>query len=437
VDRGPDELARPLSPRRVAVVGGGWAGLAAAVSLVRRGTSVTLLEMSPALGGRARGVAVEPGVTLDNGQHILVGAYVRTLALMREVGVDPEAALLRRPLTLQYPDGHGLVLPAGPAVPAFVRAVLACRGWRWTERIALLAAAVRWRLQGFRCPPGQSVAALCRGLPRAVREDLVEPLCVAALNTPAEAASAEVFLRVLRDALFAGPGAADLLLPRRSLDELLPRAASRWLEARGARVELGRRATSLATDGSRWRLDGETFDAVVLACSAAEAARLAEAVSPGWAEVAGALHYEPIVTVYLTAPGGRLGQPMVALRAGPGAPAQFAFDHGQLGGPGGRFAFVISGAADWVAAGREATVDAVLAQAREAFPPGTWPEPPTLLRLLAEKRATFRCTPALRRPPANIAPMLWACGDYVEGPYPATLEGAVRSGEAAAAGIAC
>ena len=73
-----------------------------------------------------------------------------------------------------------------------------------------------------------------------------------------------------------------------------------------------------------------------------------------------------------------------------------------------------------------------MAQAHAAFAPGTWPQPPTLLHVAAEKRATFACTPGLKRPPARIAAGLWAAGDHVAGPYPATLEGAVRSGRYAA-----
>ncbi|MFN6996374.1 MAG: phytoene dehydrogenase, partial [Aquincola tertiaricarbonis] len=97
------------------------------------------------------------------------------------------------------------------------------------------------------------------------------------------------------------------------------------------------------------------------------------------------------------------------------------------------FAFVISGARDWAALGLEATAEATLLQAQAAFAPGTWPVVPTVLRTLAERRATFLCTPGLDRPPAAVAPGLWAAGDYVEGPYPATLEGAVRAGQAALA----
>jgi len=174
-------------------------------------------------------------------------------------------------------------------------------------------------------------------------------------------------------------------------------------------------------------VDGETFDHVVLACSAREAARLTQAVAPAWATSAGAFEYEPIVTGYVRCPGARLAAPMVALREGPQAPAQFAFDHGALGGEAGLFALVVSGAAPWVAQGTEATAKALLAQA-ETILLGAPRSPAALVQLVAEKRATFRCTPGLKRPPALIAPKLWAAGDHVEGPYPATLEGAVRSG---------
>lgn len=412
---------------RTAVVGGGWAGLAAAVALAEAGHRVVLFEMAPGLGGRARRIAPEDEA-YDNGQHILIGAYTETLSLMRRIGADPERLLHRQPLTLRYPQGRGLRLRPGPAVPAFLRAVLANTDWTLGERLALLRAAASWRLRGFRCPPSLTVDALCAGLPRRVRDDLIDPLCVAALNTPSEAASAGAWLRVLRDALFAGPGAADLLLPRTTLDELLPQPAARWLQGAGAELRLGRRVEALSPRAAGWLVDDEPFDAVVLACSAAEAARLASPWAPDWAAVAGAFAYEPIVTVWLQADGMTLPSAMLALHADAQAPAQFVFDHGSLTAHPGRFAFVISGAAPWVDRGREATADAVLAQARGVFPDADW----RLLRVVSERRATFRCTPGLERPEADIATGLVAAGDHVDGPYPATLEGAVRSGLAAA-----
>lgn len=419
-------------PHDVAVVGGGWAGIAAAVRAVDAGHRVTLYEMASVLGGRARGVELD-GVELDNGQHLLIGACRDTLALMRQVGADPAALLHRMPLSLTFPDGSGLQLRPGRPVPALLGAVWRRRGWGLRERVALLRAAGGWAARGFGCDPSWTVGRLCAALPAALRRDLIDPLCIAALNTPADRASASVFLRVLRDALFDGAGAADLLLPRASLARLLPTPAQRWLADHGARVCTRHRVHAIEPDGARWRVDGMPADAVVLACTAHEAARLVRTAAPAWAEVAAAFEHEPIVTVYLRSRGTRLPRPMTALHDGADAPAQFVFDHGAIGATAGTFAAVVSGAAAWIERGLDATARAVQAQLVAALGPH-WREPPVVLRTLAERRATFACQPGLRRPPACIATGLWAAGDYVEGPYPSTLEGAVRSGGRAAEG---
>lgn len=191
---------------RIAIIGGGWAGLAAAVRAVDQGHRVTLLEASAALGGRARSIE-QHGQRFDNGQHILIGAYAQTLALMRQVGVDPEQALLRVPLSLTLPDGQGLALSSTSSVPAFVWAVLRHRQWPWTSRLALLLMSASWAAKGYDCAPEWTVERLTRRLPPDVRSELIDPLCVAALNTPASAASARVFLRVLNDALMRQRGA--------------------------------------------------------------------------------------------------------------------------------------------------------------------------------------------------------------------------------------
>jgi squalene-associated FAD-dependent desaturase len=415
----------------VAVVGGGWAGLAAAVEATRRGDRVTLFEMAPQLGGRARDVDLD-GVLLDNGQHILIGAYVETLALLRTLGVDPADAFVRTPLRVTYPDGIGLQLRPGAPVPAFGAAVLRQRGWPLGARLALLAAAAGWAMRGFRCDASLTVAALTGRLPAAIRDDLIDPLCVAALNTPAADASAGVFLRVLKDALFSGAGSADLLLPKVGLSALLPHPAHDWLARAGASVRLTKRVDSLAAAGSGWSLDGEPFDRVVLATTPTEAARLVCDIAPDWARCAAALRYEPIVTVYLRADGVRLREPMLALRSDADAPAQFVFDRGQLGGPAGLLGFVVSGAQPWVNRGMAATTQATQDQAQAALHDQLAGATLVPVRTFTEKRATFRCTPGLQRPAMTIAPGLHAAGDHVDGPYPATLEGAVRSGLAAA-----
>ena len=433
----------PGSAPRIAVVGAGWAGLAAAVQATRQRARVTLFEMARDPGGRARQARAagtgpvdgDPLSPLDNGQHILIGAYSATLALMREVGAQPQQLLWRGPLSLRYPDGSGLQLPEGRPALAFARGVVSARGWSWTDKRALLGWAVgRW-LHRFECDEATTVASLCQGLTPRIRRDLVEPLCVAALNTPMDQASGRVFLRVLHDALLGGRGSADLLLPRAPLSALLPGPALAWLAGAGADCRLGQRVRQLTSSGAGWAVDGEPFDAVVLACSAVEAARLARPTDPGWADTAARLRYEPIVTAWLTDASLRLPQPMTALRAGPDDPAQYLFDLGLLGVAPQTFAFVVSGAAPWLALGLDRTADAVVAQARRAFPGGFAQDQP-LRHIAAERRATFACTPGLSRPPMALAPGLLAAGDYIAGPYPATLEGAVRSGRAAAQALA-
>ena len=260
-------------------------------------------------------------------------------------------------------------------------------------------------------------------------QELIAPLCVSALNTPAATASAKVFLRVLRDSLFAQAGGSNLLLPRVDLSALFPQAAVRWLQSQGAQVALGSRVQALEQLPEGWRLQGERFDAVLLAVAARDASRLLQQSEGGvqqgvaaqfraWRQSADALQFEAITTVYAHAEGARLARPMLALRSAAQRPAQVAFDRGQFGGPAGLIAFVVS-----ASTGERAAIEAqVLAQAREHLGLNL-----QALRSVTERRATFSCSAGLRRPTMEIASRLRACGDYVEGPYPATLEGAVRS----------
>lgn len=411
---------------KVAIVGAGWAGCAAAVEATRVGHQITVFEASRTAGGRARrvmaSVAGQP-VALDNGQHILIGAYAETLRLIKELGVDESASFLRLPLTMQFPDGSGLKLPNWPAPLDAFAGILTAGGWSWADKLSLLKVALSWQLGGFACRAEASVSDLCRGLSPGAMASLIEPLCVSALNTPAERASGQVFLRVMRDALFAQSGGSNLLLPRVDLSALLPDAALTWLAEKGGVQRLGVRVQAIRPVGTGWTVSGETFDRVVLACPPNEAARLVESsgvVAGTWLLQARSLQYEALSTVYVHAPQARLRQPMLALPSSATEPAQFVFDRGQLGGPAGLLAFVIS-----ASNGESATLtEQVLKQAvRQLELAGLQP-----VQTIVEKRATFACTPALQRPAAFVAPGLLACGDYIAGPYPATLEGAVRSG---------
>ncbi|MDQ2823768.1 MAG: hydroxysqualene dehydroxylase HpnE [Pseudomonadota bacterium] len=428
----------------VAVIGAGWAGCAAAVELARRGKQITLFEAARTLGGRARAVEIN-GHTLDNGQHILLGAYSQTLAMMQRVGVKPSSAFLRLPLQMRYPPGAGGMdfLAARLPAPLHVAvALLRATGLTRADKLALARFNTSARWMGWTLHVDCSVAALLERFDQT--EQLIRlmwrPLCLAALNTPLEQASAQVFLAVLRDSLGARRAASDMLLPRVDMGTLLPVAAAKYVERHGGTVRLGSKVTRLHR-GERWIIDAsdsdsDTFDAVVLATPASTTAQLLEAVGGADATVAQltALTYEPIVTCYLQYDKAvRLPLPFYALLddAAAGHWGQFVFDRGQLdASQAGLLSVVISAAADAVTMDRAALAEAIAQQLTQLFslPAPSWTQ------VIAEKRATFACTPGLLRPGNDIGvPGLALAGDYTASDYPATLESSVRSGMAAAA----
>jgi len=445
----PDKAAAVAT---VAVVGGGWAGCAAAVELARRGVKVTLFEAARSLGGRARAVDVH-GRTLDNGQHILLGAYKQTLGLMKRVGVDPSAALLRLPLQMRYPAGSGGMDFLAPRLPApwhLIVALMRATGLTREDKLALgrFSTAAKW--MGWRLDLDVSVATLLARFeqtPRLVRL-MWHPLCLAALNTPPEQASANVFLAVLRDSLGAKRAASDMLIPRRDLGALFPQAAGRYLAAKGGAVQLGAKVDSLSLEQHGWELGASgqalggawrgRFDAVVLATPPAQASALLAPFPEAAALTAGldAFAYEPIATCYLQYETSvRLPLPFCALLDDPAAGrfGQFAFDRGQLDAlQSGLLAVVVSAAGPAAALDQDSLARAIAAQLDAAFP-GLGLEAPLWSRVITEKRATFACTPGLARPQnATPLPGLVLAGDYTASDYPATLESAVRSAQAAA-----
>ncbi|THJ34868.1 FAD-binding protein [Lampropedia aestuarii] len=475
-----------MSPTRaapqVAIIGAGWAGLAAAVAATQAGMRVSLYEAAREPGGRARnvpvkvrsGAALAQGLSLDNGQHILIGAYRASLDLMRTVGADPSACLQRVPLDLRDAAGNGLALPDWPAALqplAGAWAIMSARGWRWQTRWALLRALRQWQRQGFQAPSSMTVTQLCQQLPEELVQQWVDPLCVAALNTPIEQASAQVFLRVLQDSLAGAPGSADMLLPAKPLGDVLAQPAWQWLQQRGAQLVLGQRIDRLEPvapervggSAAAWQLQGQCFDAVLLACPAWEAVRLlsrlaqaeggalvgAAASQPvsvdlpqaasieAWLSRAQQLEYEAIGTVFLQSlqPADQPPLPKAMLAVGDG-PAQFVFDRQRLTGDAGVTAWVAS----TMAGDKAALSQAVLQQAErlqarlQAQGAGSTSAGFEHVATIVEKRATFRCIAGVQRPAMAIDaawPTLLACGDYIDGPYPATLEAAVLSGQEA------
>ena len=468
----------PSNAPHIVIVGAGWAGCAAAVRAVQNGAKVTLLEASRTLGGRARSMdlATAPAGALDNGQHIMLAAYTDTLALMRTLGACPETLLQRLPLDLRTPDGCGLALQPSqhPRLATFC-AILRAQGWSWRDKASLLLAAARWQLQRFHCAPEVSVQTLCRHISPRVHTSLIEPLCIAAFNSKPAHTSAAVFLRVLRDALLLHPNHADALIARTPIGQILPEPAHNWLQQAGATVLTGQRVlaispqapTTIATttaatacnnsDTPNWRVhcnnlpNAISANHIILACPAWEAARLVQhwldthpapnhytshnanqATARHWAQQAAALHHNPIATVYAWCATTACQHlpPMQALHCHSPEQAQFVFHHPQhqRQSENGQQQTLLAFVASTCSLERPALQAAILAQAAQQLGLHGL----QAIQTTIEKRATFLCSPALPRPAPHIAKGLLACGDYIQGPYPATLEGAVRSGLQAA-----
>lgn len=429
----------------VAVIGAGWAGCAAAVELTRRGFSVNLYEAARMAGGRARRVDYQ-GHRLDNGQHILLGAYRDTFRLMRAVGLRPEEGFLRLPLQMRYApheDGMSLVAPRLPAPLHLALGVLRAKGLAVADKLSLarFASAARW--MGWALNVDCTVAELLERFNQTERLTRLmwRPLCIAALNTPPERASARVFLAVLRDSLGAGRSASDMLLPRVDLSALFPDAALAWVQQHGGSVLTGTRVNAIAKDGDAWVVHtGErkaAFEHLVIATSAPHAQGLMTNID-GEAGKTLEFAHEAITTCYLQyAASVALPSPMLALVDAPDAQrfGQFVFDRGQLdGAQAGLLAVVIS--ASGAAAENDALEKCVAHQLAQALNMPAL-SAPLWTKTITEKRATFACVPDMNRPPNVTAHRgLWLAGDYTRGEYPATIEGAVRSGLAAAAAIA-
>jgi squalene-associated FAD-dependent desaturase len=414
----------------VGIVGGGYAGMAAAVALAQRGLHVTVYEAARQLGGRARTV-IRSQHRLDNGQHILIGAYRDTLALIAEVGVKDDA-LLRLPLTWTVHPHFSLRAGRLPAPWHLAVGLLHAKGLSAAARLACVQFMTWAQRARFRLAADTTVAALLqtRGQHADAIRYLWEPLCVAALNTPVAQASAQVFLNVLRDGLASERSASDLLLPRVDLSALFPQPAADYVLRHGGEVRTGITVTRIecARDGYTVRTAQASrhHRCLIVATQPARVPALLghmEELASDLAAIS-AMTYQSIVTLYAqydASPARSV--PMLGLSGGT---AQWLFDRGAIAGQRGMLAAVISARPRDELVSHEALGRRVLDEIARVHPdlaPARW------WQVIEEKRATFACTPGMRRAaPLTSLPRLYLAGDYTEPEYPATLEAAVRSG---------
>lgn len=425
----------------VAIIGGGCAGLSAAATLAERGYAVTLYEAGSQLGGRARTVVVETNGLLhllDNGQHILLGAYTETLALLKKAGVNHRKAFMRLPLQINMQSSSAksaFALQSFRSLPAplnLLFGLLFCKGLSFKERMSALRFMQRLKESQYQIVRDLPLKHFLTGQQQSKKliEFLWEPLCIAALNTPIEKASTRIFLNVLRDTFSGNKKNSDFLLPRQDLSQIVSEPLSRYIQANHGTIKLNQRVRRIEADGDGFSVEARQeksyFSHVIIAVSAVHVEKLVAAL-PKLNQVVEQLQtyqYQPIYTVYLQyTPETSLPQAICGLC---GTIGQWAFDRGRLCGQKNMISVVVSAEGKHQQLTQDELALKVAKELNKAFPSLT---KPLWHKVIAEKRATFSCEPNLPRPTNRTSqPNLFLAGDYTYADYPGTIEGAVRSG---------
>lgn len=421
--------------RKVAVVGAGWSGLSAAVHLCRH-VDVTVFEASKKAGGRARALAAtDKGgfAFLDNGQHILLGAYQGVRHLMDRVGIDSQHACLQQPL--QWHMADGLQFKAARYLPAPVHllwGILRAKKIRFADKWALLRQ--MQRLQQ-RSPKAEdvSVASWLREQYCSNRlwRDFWQPLVLGALNTPLETASVNVLAAVLQDGVCASKQGSEYWLPKQDLSNMLVEPTVQYLRKQGVKIHFESRvdAPSCLADG-KVEVAGRHFDAVVLAVAPYHLANLLpDNTPPALKTVLDNQHYHAITTVYLRyAEIVHLPAVMTGIAHGT---AQWIFDRSKLSADKHEIAAVISVSDQVGNFTPEEWINKVHHDMRQLCP---YLGEPIAGKAITEKRATVASV--VNRELLDCCWLhhygIYPAGDYLHPRYPATLEAAVQSGQTAA-----
>lgn len=432
-----------MNKQGIAIVGGGWAGLAAAVELCKQGHSVDLFESSPQLGGRARSILWNQ-MTLDNGQHLMLGAYQHMLQCLSTLQADTTKLFKQLPYRMLMLDAQtgqtafDLQLPTYPAPLHLLFGIFNTPSLCISEKFSLL-----WRFNTLLKTPIQNDLSVddwlaSAQLPERYITHCLKPICLAALTTHPQQASAKAFQRVLQQT-FSGPANfTDLLIPTKNLSEVYPELARAYILQQGGHVHVRHKVQQLNHHGQHIQsilVNGQTlsFDQVILATPAKITAQLLAPIPACELLVKQLqqLSYEPVTTIYLQfSQPVHLPYPMIGLLNGL---AEWVFER-RLSGHANVLAVVISATGKHLQQPEKQLVAAIYAELKIIIP--------GLSQLLAhkritDKRATFQCHPNvdLNRPGIQtLLRNLKLCGDYVYieeknvAGLPATLEGALHSG---------
>ena len=438
------EIQNRMSSESIVIIGSGWAGLAAAVKLTQQGHHVTLFESAKQIGGRARSVKFDH-LDVDNGQHILIGAYTECLSLMKTVGINIDTTLKRLPLLLTVIDKTPLILKA-PALPAplhLLYALVTAKGLKLKDRFAAIRFGLFLKKNNYQLDTDITIEDLFKISKQTdiLIRQLWEPLCLSTMNTPIKDASANVFMQVFKDAFTNKRQDADLLLPTVDISRLFPNAAIEYIEMHGGQIHLKSRVEGITIENNQvTAVTAKTENNPSLKI---KTAKLIIATAPqnlnklitehvplkNLSNKIKQFNYQPIVTVYLQYPDDtQLPQAMMGMSS---TLSQWVFDRGSIYQQNGLISVVIS------ATGQHMSMDdATLAQMVDDEISILFDNKPTLIKsfVIREKRATFACTVNINDiRPKNSTDVkgLFLAGDFTNTQYPATLEGAVRSGIAA------
>jgi squalene-associated FAD-dependent desaturase len=435
------------------VIGGGLAGITAAIALAESGADVTLLEARPRLGGATCSFS-RAGLTVDTGQHIFLGCCTAYRGLLDRLGMAGHSTLQDRfDVTVLAPGADGRPRKARlrrTALPGPLHMLPGLGRYPFlslAERAKVARPALAMRFVDPADPAADTQRfgdwLARRGQSERTRRALWDLFSVSALNIAGDDASLALAAVVVKTGLLGKNNAADIGVPALPLGELHGDAGANLLAKLGARVMMGTKVAAIepGEDGYRIQLaQGEplTADAVVLAVPHEKAAplmpsgALPDETVAGWA----GLGASPIVNVHVIYDRPVMDLPFVAAID---SPVQWVFDRTRISGldkPGQQYLAISLSAADQYA-------DTPVAELQEQFVPALAELFPaardaevTEFFVTRERRATFRQAPgsgALRPKAETLMPGLVLAGAWTDTGWPDTMEGAVRSGLAAAA----
>jgi len=432
-----------IEESEILIIGSGWAGISAAIPLIEQGKQVCIIDSAKAPGGRARCVSYRD-YHVDNGTHIMVGAYTHTLALIKKVHKrntwNENLLLERQTLNLSYKQRNDIdiTLPAVP-LPAplnIVCSFLFASGLSFKDKLQILSLGLKIKLNIVPLKSDINLKTFLKQQNQSLKviKSIWEPLCIAILNTPIAQASTEIFLRVLKDSFFKNSKASNLLFFKTDLSVAFPSAAQKYIEQHKGLIHFNRRATSITKEDDHYIINTKltkykTKHVIIATAPIATKKLLSDLTNNNKHNVLinnlKAFTYQPICTVYLQYPKevscGRTMQGFL------GTTVQWVFNKSTQEQPN-LISVVISSEGSHMEWDNTKLIQTVTGELAEFYQ--EWPQPDNAF-VIREKRATFTASVNINRiRPSNKTDIhnIWLAGDYTNTHYPATLEGAVRSG---------